>query len=49
MHPQLKKNLISIGSLEAHGLKETLGDGNLKILKRLMVVLKGVDGIMCII
>jgi len=27
---QLKKNLISVGALKAHGLRETLGEGVLK-------------------
>ena len=40
--PQLKKKLISIGALDAHRLKGTLGDGVLKMLKGLMVVLKAV-------
>ena len=40
--PQLKKNLISIGALEAQGLKGTLEDGVFKMLKGLMVILKGV-------
>ena len=40
--PQLKKNLISIGALEAQSLKETLRDGVLKMLKDSMVVLKDV-------
>ena len=40
--PQLKKNLISIGALKAQGIKGTLGDDALKILKSSMVILKGV-------
>ena len=40
--PQLKKNLISIRALEAQGLKRTLRDGILKMLKSSMVVLKGI-------
>jgi len=39
---KLKKNLISIKVLEIQGLKETLRDGILKMLKGLMVVIKGV-------
>jgi len=39
---QLKKNLICIRALEAQGLKGTLGDGVLKILKGLIIVLKGI-------
>ena len=38
----MKKNLISIGALKVRGLKGTLADDVLKILKGLMVVLKGV-------
>ena len=40
--PQLKKNLISIGALEAQDLKRTLGYSVLKMLKGSMVFLKGV-------
>jgi len=40
--PQLKKNLISIGDLEPQGLKGTLEDGIIKILKGSIVVLKGI-------
>jgi len=39
--PQLKKNLISIGALEAQCLKGTFSDDVLKMLKGLMVILKG--------
>jgi len=43
--PQIKKNLISVGALEAQGLEFTGRDGVLKVLKVLkgsMVMLKGV-------
>ena len=40
--PQLNKNLISIGALEAHGLKRTLGEGVLKMSSGSLVVLKGI-------
>ena len=40
--PQLKKNLISIGVLEAQSLKRILEDGILKMFKGSMVVLKGI-------
>ena len=39
---QLKRNLISIGALEALGLAVSIRDGVLKIIKGSMVVLKGV-------
>ena len=40
--PQLKKNLISVGALEALGLEVSIGDGVLKMTRDSMVVLKGV-------
>jgi len=40
--PQLKRNLISVGALEALGLAVSIRDGVLKIIKGSMVVLKGV-------
>ena len=40
--PQMKKNLISIGALEAQGLEFSDRDRVLKMLKGSMVVLKGV-------
>jgi len=40
--PELKRNLISIGALEAQGLKGTLRDNVLKMFKGSMVVLMGV-------
>ena len=39
--PQLKKNLISVGALEAQGLRDTIGKGVLKISGSL-IVLKGI-------
>jgi len=38
--PQLQKNLISIGTLEAQGLRETLGEGVFKMFSDSLVVLK---------
>ena len=40
--PQLKKNHISVGALEALDLEISSRDGVLKILRGLMVVMKGV-------
>ena len=40
--PQLKRNLISVGAFEAFGLEISIRDGVLKMVKGLMVVLKGV-------
>ena len=40
--PQLKRNLISVGALEALGLVISVRDGVLKIIKGSMVVMKGV-------
>jgi len=40
--PQLKRNLITIGALEALGLKVSIRDRVLKMVKGSMVVLKGV-------
>ena len=40
--PQLKRNLISVGALEALGLIISIRDGVLKIIKGSMVVMKGV-------
>ena len=42
--PQLKRNLISVGALEALGLVISVRDGVLKMIKGLMVVMKGVRG-----
>jgi len=39
---QLKKNVISIGALEAQGLRGTHGEGILKIFSDSLVVLKGI-------
>jgi len=39
--PQLKRNLISIGSLKILGLEVSIRDGVLKMIKGSMVVLKG--------
>ena len=38
--PQLKKNLISVGALEAHDLREILKEGVLKMSSGSLVVLK---------
>jgi len=40
--PQLKKNLISVGALEALSLEVSIRDEVLKMVKGSMVVLKGV-------
>ena len=40
--PQLKRNLISIGALEALSLVISIRDGVLKMIKGPMVVMKGV-------
>jgi len=42
--PQLKKNLISVGVLEAQGVRETIGEGVLKMPSGSLVVLKGNRG-----
>ena len=39
---QLKRNLISLGVLEALGLEVSIGDGVLKMVKGSMVILKGI-------
>jgi len=41
--PQLKRNLIFVGALEALGLEIYIRDEVLKMVKCLMVVLKGVQ------
>ena len=40
--PQLNKNLISVGALEAQGLSVTLGEGVHKMFNGSFVVLKGI-------
>ena len=40
--PQLKRNLISVGALKTLGLKVSIRDGVLKMIKSSMVILKGV-------
>ena len=40
--PQLKRNLISAGTLEALGLVVSIRDGVLKMIKGSMVVMKGI-------
>ena len=42
MYPQLKKNVILIRTLEAQGLRGTLGEGILKMFISLLIVLKGI-------
>ena len=42
--PQLKRNLISVGALEALGLVISIRDGVLKMIKGSMVVIKGIAG-----
>jgi len=39
----LKKNLISVGALKAQDLRETLGEGVLKIFSGSLVILKGIQ------
>ena len=41
--PQMQKNLISVGPLEAQDLRGTLGEGVLKISSGSLVVLKGIQ------
>ena len=41
--PQLKRNFISVGALKALGLKVSIRDGVLKMIKDSMVILKGVQ------
>jgi len=38
----LKKNVILIGVLKAQGLRETLGEGILKMFSDSLVILKGI-------
>ena len=45
--PQLNKNLISVGALEAQALRGTLEEGVLKIPNGSLVVLKGIQRITC--
>ena len=40
--PQLKRNLISVGTLEVSGLMVSIRDGVFKMTKGSMVVMKGV-------
>ena len=40
--PQLKRNFISVGTLEALGLVISIRDGVLKMIKGSMVVMEGV-------
>jgi len=40
--PQLQKNLISVGTLKAQGLRGTLREGVLKRSRGSLVVLKGI-------
>jgi len=40
--PQLKKNLIFVGALEALGLEVSIRDGVFKMTRCSMVVLKGI-------
>ena len=40
--PQLKRNLISVGALEASGMVISVRDGDLRMIKGSMVVMKGV-------
>ncbi|KAH9803321.1 hypothetical protein KPL71_001718 [Citrus sinensis] len=40
--PEIKKNLISVGALEAKGYKVTIEDGTMKFTHGVMVILQGV-------
>ena len=40
--PQLQEEFDFFGTLEVHGLRETLGEGVLKISNGSLVVLKGI-------
>ena len=40
--PQLKKDLISVGTLEAHGLRRNLREVIFKMFSGLLVVLKNI-------
>ena len=40
--PQLQKTLISVRTLEAQYIRETLGEDNLKILSGTLIALKGI-------
>ena len=40
--PRMTKNLISVGALEAEGLRETLGEGVLKMSSGSLIDLKGI-------
>ena len=40
--PQLKRNLISVGNLEKSGMVISVRDGDLRMIKGSMVVMKGV-------
>jgi len=40
--PQLTKNIISVGALEAQSLKGTLGESVLEISNGSLIVLKGI-------
>ena len=40
--PRMTKNLISVGALEAKGLRETLGEGILKMSNSSLVIVKDI-------
>ena len=40
--PQMKRNLISLGTLEASGMMISVRDGDLRMIRGSMVVMKGV-------
>jgi len=40
--PQLKRKLISVGTLKVLGLEVSVRDGILKMIRGLMMILKGV-------
>jgi len=39
--PNLKKKLLSLGTLEAQGCKFSGADGGIKVMKGFMTILKG--------
>jgi len=41
--PQLQKNLISVGALEAQGLKGTIEEGIIEMSSGSLIVLKGIQ------
>ena len=46
---QMRKNIISVGAVESKGLKVTMENGILKIMKGSIIVTKGARDEICII